>query len=76
MFVSVVAVLCSLSGPACVEEIVTDSSLDDSVTMQSCLMIGEAAIVKWMNEHPIYHANWRLDRFKCSPGKYEIKGKV
>ena len=29
---------------------------------------------KWMGEHPIYHANWRLDRYKCVPGHYEIKG--
>jgi hypothetical protein len=27
-----------------------------------------------MGEHPIYHANWRLDRYKCVPGRYEVKG--
>jgi hypothetical protein len=76
MFVTVVAVLCSLSGPACVEEIVTDSSMDENVTMQACMMIGQAPIMKWMSEHPLYHANWRLDRYKCAPGHYEVHGRA
>lgn len=76
MFTTVVAVLCSLISPVCVEEIVTDSSLDEHVDFMSCMMIGQAPIADWMAHHPIYHANWRLDRYKCAPGHYEIKGRV
>lgn len=76
MFVSVVAVLCSLSSPACVEEIVTDSAMDESVSFQSCQIMGQIGVSDWMNKHPIYRSNWRLDRWKCAPGHYEIRGRV
>lgn len=76
MFVTVVAVLCQLAGPLCVEEIVTDSTMDEHVTFQNCMVGGQAPIAKWMSEHPLYHAKWRLDRYKCAPGHYEIRGRV
>ncbi|TWA89559.1 hypothetical protein [Bradyrhizobium stylosanthis] len=78
MFVTVVAVLCRLSFPtdACVEEIVTDSHLDSTVTFQSCMIHGQLGVADWMQHHPIYRANWRLDRLKCAPGHYEIKGRA
>lgn len=78
MFITIAAVLCHLSGPAagaCVEEIVTDSNMDDSLTMQSC-MIGQPAISHWMTTHPLYHSGWRIERIKCVPGHYEPKGSV
>jgi len=76
MFVTVVAVLCQISGVGCVEEIVTDSNLTPEITFLECLQSGQAPLAKWITEHPIYHANWRLDRYKCVPGHYEIKGRA
>jgi hypothetical protein len=76
MFVTVVAVLCQISGIGCVEEIVTDSNLTPDITFHECVQGAQAPLAKWMTEHPIYHANWRLDRYKCVPGHYEIKGRA
>lgn len=79
MFVTVVAVLCHLGGPAagaCVEEIVTDSGMDEAVTFQACMIHGQLGVAKWMSEHPLYRAGWRLDRYKCAPGHYEIHGRA
>ena len=73
MFVTLVAVLCHVLPGArgdCVEEIVTDSSLSN-ITFQSCLIQGQIGIASWMSEHPIYRANWTLQRYKCAPGHYE-----
>jgi hypothetical protein len=75
MFVTIVAVLCRLAGPGCVEEIVTDSSLDENVTMQTCVL-GQAGVADWMSKHPLYRQGWRLDRYKCAPGHYEIRGRA
>ena len=88
MFVTIVAVFCHFSpagpsagspapvGPAdCVEEIVTDSD-QSSITFQSCMIQGQIGIAKWMSEHPIYHANWTLQRYKCAPGHYQLRVKA
>ena len=78
MFVTLVAVLCHvLNGVSgiCVEEIVTDSSLSD-ITFQQCMIHGQLGVVDWMREHPIYHANWTLERYKCAPGHYELHGRA
>jgi hypothetical protein len=79
MFVTVVAVLCHLGGPAagsCVEEIVTDSSMTPDITFHECMKGAQAPLAKWMGEHPLYHSNWRIERYKCVPGHYEIKGRA
>jgi len=79
VFVTVIAVLCHLSGPAagaCVEEIVTDSNLDPNATFHQCMTIGQLGVAKWMADHPIYRTGWRLDRYKCAPGHYEIHGRA
>lgn len=77
MFITVVAVLCSLKiAGACVEEIVTDSTMDDRLTFQGCMVHGQIGIADWMQKHPLYHDNWRLDHFKCAPGHYEVKGRA
>jgi hypothetical protein len=78
MFVTLVAVLYHVSpGPsgACVEEIVTDSSKSD-ISFQSCMIEGQIGVAKWMSEHPIYHADWTLQRYKCAPGHYNPRVKV
>ena len=72
MFVTLVAILCHVSpGPSgvCVEEIVTDSN-QSNITFQSCVSQGQIGISKWMSEHPIYRADWTLQRYKCAPGHY------
>src|SRR6266403_5780098 len=64
------------AGPGdCVEEIVTDSN-QSNITLQSCMIQGQIGIAKWMSEHPIYHANWTLQRYKCAPGHYELHVKA
>lgn len=71
-FITVLATLCHLTASGvegCVQEIVTDNTMDATVTMQSCMM-GEAYIAKWMSEHPIYHPakGWRLAKWGCRIG--------
>jgi hypothetical protein len=78
MFVTLVAVLCHVlpGGPGgCVEEIITDTN-QSNITFQSCMIQGQIGIAKWMSEHPIYHANWTLQRYKCAPGHYELHVKA
>src|SRR6195256_3041052 len=78
MFVTLVAGLCRVlpGGPGdCVEESVTDSN-QSNITFQSCMIQGQIGIAKWMSEHPIYHANWTLQRYKCAPGHYELHVKA
>ncbi|MDA9440187.1 hypothetical protein XH98_13850 [Bradyrhizobium sp. CCBAU 51745] len=73
MFVTVVAVLCRLSSTECINEIVTNSALDNAVTFQSCVINGQAALAKWKDEHPIYHSEaWHIERYKCVPGDYKL----
>jgi hypothetical protein len=72
MFVTLIAILChSLAGGpgSCVEEIITDSSKSD-ITFQGCMIQGQIGVAKWMSEHPIYRANWTLQRYKCALGHY------
>lgn len=71
-FITVLATLCHLTAAGvegCVQEIITDNTMDATVTMQSCMM-GEAYIAKWMGEHPIYHPDkgWRLAKWGCRIG--------
>jgi len=78
MFVTLVAVLCRVfTGGVgdCVEEIVSDSNLSN-ITFQSCMIQGQIGIANWMSEHPIYHTNWVLQRYKCAPGRYELHAKA
>lgn len=90
MFVTVVAVLCRLvvaqptiapntdctAEEARVEEIVTSSDIDDTLTFQGCMM-GQAAVVDWKGKSPLYHSNrWRIARIKCAPGHYEPQGRA
>jgi hypothetical protein len=78
MFITLVAVLCHVSSGvpgACVEEIITDSSKSE-ITLQSCMIQGQIGVAKWMSEHPIYHANWTLQRYKCAAGHYELHVKA
>jgi len=73
MFVTVVAVLCHLSSIDCINEIVTSSALDSSVTFQSCLISGQAGLARWKEEHPIYRSEaWRVQRYQCVPGDYKL----
>jgi hypothetical protein len=77
MFVTVVAVLCHLTGNVCIEEIVTRSSLDSMVTFQSCMIAGQANLAKWKGDHPIYRSEaWHIARYKCAPGHYVLKARA
>lgn len=69
MFITVLATLCHLVAgvDACVVETVTDNTLDNTLTMQSCMM-GEAYVAKWISEHPLYHTGWRLQKWSCRIG--------
>lgn len=60
-----------------IEEIVTDSSLDEDVTFQSCMVSGQIGVAAWKASHPIYRADkWRIARIRCVPGHYEIRGRA
>jgi hypothetical protein len=60
---TVIAVLCQLAGPSCVEEIVTDQAKP-----LECIMQGQLGVVKWMSDHPRYSHGWRLAGIKCAYG--------
>lgn len=91
MYVTVVAILCKLvvaqptlapdadctAEETRVEEIVTDSTVDEFADFFSCMVQGQIGVAKWKSENPLYHADrWRVARVKCVPGKYEIRGRV
>lgn len=79
MLVTVVAIMCQLFGndPVCIEEIVTDSTMTEGLTFFGCMAGGQAPLAKWKTEHPIYHSErWYMERYKCVPGHYEIKGRA
>lgn len=91
MFTTVVAVMCHMmveqptiapdrdctAEEARVEEIVTDSDLDEHVDMFTCQSSGQAALAKWKSEHAVYHSGaWRVARVKCVPGHYEPAGRA
>jgi hypothetical protein len=91
MFVTVVAVMCHMlveqptiapdrdctPEEARVEEIVTDSDMDDHVDMFTCQSGGQAALAKWKSESPIYRTGaWRIGRVKCAPGHYQPAGRA
>jgi hypothetical protein len=58
-----------MSSGVCVEEVVTDSS-KSGISFQSCMIQGQIGVTKWISEHPIYRANWTLQRYKCASGHY------
>lgn len=79
MFVTVVAVLCSLLAGAqvCQEEIVTTSDLTEGLTFQGCMAGAQAPLAKWKSEHPIYRSDaYRIERYKCVQGHYELRGRA
>jgi hypothetical protein len=75
MLITVVAVLCHISVGYCVEEIVTDSDTTPGLTFTGCSIGAQAPIVEWM-AHTKYATGWRLDRYKCIPGHYEVRGRA
>lgn len=77
MFVTVIAVLCYLNTNNCTEKVITDSSLDSSLTFQGCVIGGQAGLAKWKGEHPIYRSEaWHIQRYKCVAGRYEAKARI
>ncbi|ARQ95378.1 hypothetical protein [Bradyrhizobium phage BDU-MI-1] len=91
MFVTVVAVMCKLmvahatitpssectAEEAKIEEIVTDSSMDERVDFHGCMIHHQIGIAEWKGKHPIYAKDgWRVARVKCAPGRYEPKNAV
>ncbi|XUM19801.1 hypothetical protein ACRAVF_19235 [Bradyrhizobium oligotrophicum S58] len=91
MYATVVAVMCHLLTPhptiapeaectaeeARVEEIVTDTDLDTSVDMFSCLTQHQAGVAEWKSKHRIYfQGDWRVARIKCVPGVYQLRGSI
>lgn len=66
MFIAVIATFCHLvSGVDLCENVtVTDSTVEE-LSMHDCY--AEDHIVKFMQEHPIYHS-WRLAKFGCTIG--------
>ena len=77
MFVTVVAVLCHLTAQDCTEVVVTNSSLDSGLTLQGCMIGGQASLAQWKANHPIYRSeDWHVDRYKCVAGRYEARAKI
>jgi hypothetical protein len=79
MFVTVVAVLCHLlvGNSICEEQIVTDSNLTSGLTFMDCMAGAQAPLAKWKGEHPIYRSDaYRIERYKCVPGHYELRGRA
>jgi hypothetical protein len=61
VIITIVAIVCQITGPVCVEKIVAQSD-----SMATC-MLGQAAMAQWMATQP---AGWRLSKWRCVPGKY------
>lgn len=90
MFVTVAVILCMKVAPGplyldsdcapqeqMVEEIVTDTTRDDSLDFQGCMIHAQIGVADWKAHHPIYHSDkWRIARIRCVPGHYEVRGRV
>lgn len=77
MFVTVVAVLCQISGQDCTEIVVTNSNLDAGVTFQSCLTGGQVGLAEWKGAHPVYRSDdSHIERYKCVAGPYFTHAKI
>lgn len=91
MIVTVVAVMCKLvvahatlaPMPDCtdeevaIEEIVSDSTLAEQISMGSCGVLSQIALADWKGKHPIYgKPQWRIGRIKCVPGGYQKRNAV
>ncbi len=77
MFVTMVAVLCHLTAPDCTEVVVTNSSLESGLTLQECMIGGQASLAQWKENHPIYRSeDWQVGRYKCVVGRYEARAKI
>lgn len=69
MLIKVVAMFCHLAAggtEACENVAVADSTVDETVTMQSCMM-GEVYVVSFMQKNPLY-ASQRMAGWKCQIG--------
>jgi hypothetical protein len=90
MFVTVAVVMCKLlvisstlvpdtdctNEEARVEEIVTDTDKDETLSLLTC-SLGQSQVADWKEHHPIYHSNlWRVARIKCVLGRYQIRGQA
>lgn len=61
--IRILATLCSLSSGQCHEAMVTNSDLQEPLTMSAC-MVGMPSIAAWMRQFPGY----RLQSWKCEIG--------
>lgn len=62
MLVTLIAMICMQD--YCREVVVTDSTMDNRVSISSCL-VGEPQMVQWLQEH---HQGWTLKRWGCVIG--------
>lgn len=91
MYVTVVAVMCHMlvarptvfpdadctSEEASIEEIITDSTIDEFADFFGCMVQGQIGAADWKSKHPLYHSSaWRIARIKCVPGHYELRGRA
>jgi hypothetical protein len=62
---------------ATVEEIVGDTDTMPELDFNYCQIRGQEIAADWKNKNPLYHSNkWRIARWRCAPGHYEIRGKA
>ena len=88
LFITIVAIMCHLnvnrrtiapdtdctSEESRVEEVITDSSMDNGVDFFSCILHAQIAVAMWKENHPIYRdSDWRVARIKCVQGHYKPK---
>ncbi|WP_315731630.1 MULTISPECIES: hypothetical protein [unclassified Bradyrhizobium] len=60
MLVTVIAVLCSLTGEVCREQVITDQAKD-----LECVYKSQESVADWMMQHPQYSHGWRVAQIKC-----------
>jgi hypothetical protein len=75
VIITVVAVLSQIATGFTVEQIVTDSDQTPNLSFTSCAINAQKEIAQWM-QHSKYSEGWRLDRYKCIPGHYELRGRA
>lgn len=72
--ITLVATLCNtLPGPSyCVPEAIqlyTTSQIE-------CSLHGQEYLAQWMAGNPRYRHDWRVDRYRCVAGRYEVGSKT
>ena len=93
MLVTLIAVMCRVLPEVdmphprkalekCVDAVVADSRMNESLNLMSCMMLAPSEVTHWMSEHPLYNGRiknpdsstaWQFTKWLCVSGELPAK---